>query len=126
MTKRAFGSQLAVTAAAVVLGVAAEALVVALRADDVGSALAWAGWSLGLWAVPAALFAMLAASLLAAVCGEEALSWALVDAWNRAPQRDGLLVGLAAASLLGGWIFVSARACAGFHNLELAAALVSL
>ena len=126
MTKRAFGSQLAVSAAAAVAGVLAEAVVVALRADSAWAALVSAGWAVQLWTLPAAFMALAAASLLSALCGEDALSWVLADLWTKPAARDASLVGLAGASLFGAWVFSCARASAGFHNLELAAALVSL
>jgi arylsulfatase A-like enzyme len=130
LTRRAFGSQLAVTALSVLAGALAEAAVSAGRAGaaqgSLGAAL-WCGvWTLGLWALPAALLALALAWLLAVVCDEESLGEALRLAWAEPSRRDALLVGMFAAPLLLGLVFFEARAVARFHNVELGAALVAL
>ncbi len=128
MTRRAFGSQLAVAALSVAAAALAEALASASRvfASSPLDAARCALWTLGLWAVPGALVAVALAWLLAAACDEEALGEALRQQWSVPVRRDAMLVGMFAAPVLLGWTFVLARASARFHNTELAAALQAL
>lgn len=127
MTRRAFGSQLAVAAVAVAAGVLAEGLVTASRALATSSQEAALAplWTLGLWALPSALLALVAAWLLALSCDEGSVIDALRFAWANERRRDQLLVAMFCSPLLFGWIFVCARAAMRFHNLELAALLVA-
>lgn len=128
MTKRAFASQLVVAAASVTVGVSAEAVASATRMgrSALAAAALEAALTLGLWAVPAALASVVLAWGLAALCGEESLLETLRLQWGRPARRDALLVGMFAGPALLGWVFVVARACAVFHNAELAAALVAV
>jgi arylsulfatase A-like enzyme len=126
VTRRAFGAQLAVTAVAALAGVSAEAIACAARQASLADAAACVLWTLGLWAVPAALSAALLGWLMASACGDEACSWKLSELWHQPASRDALLLGLAGASLLGGEVFVAARAATRFHNVELAAALLAV
>jgi arylsulfatase A-like enzyme len=127
VTKRAFGSHLAVAASSVAAGVVAEALASGgrlLRTSLIDAVLA-ALWTLGLWALPATLAALGLAWLLAVACNEEGLLESLRLQWAQPPRRDALLVGMFAGPALLGWIFLVARAGAGFHNAELAAVLTA-
>jgi arylsulfatase A-like enzyme len=128
VTKRAFGSQLAVAALALAAGVLAEAFAQGSRLA--GSSLQRAAlavlWTLGLWALPAALATLAFAGGLAALCDEDSLSETLRAQWSLPARRDALLVGMFAGPALLGWVFVVAREGARFHNVELASALVAL
>ncbi len=128
MTKRAFGSQLAVAAPAVAAFVLAEAIASRSRpvGDSRGGAALGLLWTLGLWALPAALAALLLAWALAALCDEETIAEALRAHWAEPARRDALLVGLLVGSGLLVWVYAVARAGARFHNLELASALTAL
>jgi arylsulfatase A-like enzyme len=128
VTRRGFGSQLAVVAPSVFTGVLAEAIASASRprGAPVGEAALCALWTVGLWALPAALAALALAWLLAALCDEESLFETLRQQWSMPAGRDAMQVGMFAAPLLLAWVFVSARASARFHNLELAGALVAV
>lgn len=127
MTRRAFGSQLAVAAVAVAAGALAEAFATAGRvlATSAQDAVLVPWWTLGLWALPGTLLALAAAWLLALSCDEGAVIDALRFAWANEARRDQLLVAMFGSPLLFAWIFVSARAAMRFHNLELAALLVA-
>ncbi len=120
MSKRAFGSQLAVTATALGAFVLAEGVLCALR--DVWGVTAWC---LGLWAAPAAIAAVSSAWLLAALCDDGALVHALADLWRRPPARHASLVAAAVLSLVAGWVFWGTQAFARYHNRELSAALLA-
>jgi len=128
VTRRVFGSQLAVAAASVTAGVLAEAVAAASRAaHGPGSEAALiALWTLGLWALPGALAALGLAWALAALCDEEGLVEMLHLQWSRPARRDALLTALFAAPLWLSGVFVVARASARFHNAELAAALTAV
>jgi len=127
VTKRAFGSQLAVAAVAVAAGVLAEAVANGSRLTDssLGSAALAALWTLGLWALPGALATLALAWALAALCDEESLAETLRTMWGLPARRDALLVATFAGPTLLGWVFVVARESARFHNRELAAALTA-
>jgi arylsulfatase A-like enzyme len=114
-----------VSAVAALAGVLAEAVACGLRQVSIAESAAGAAWAVGLWAAPAGLLASLLAWLLASFCDEEALWCKLSDLWQRPPLRDALLLALAGSSLLGAWLFTSARLLPRFHNRELAAALLS-
>jgi choline-sulfatase len=128
VTRRAFGSQLAVAALSVAAAALAEALASASRvlASSRLDAVCCALWTLGLWAVPGALLALTLAWLLAAGCDEESLSEALRQQWSVPVRRDAMLVGMFAAPLLLAWVFVLASASVRFHNTELSAALLAV
>jgi arylsulfatase A-like enzyme len=128
VTRRIFGSQLAVAAASVIAGVLAEASATGSRAAGGawGEAALIALWTVGLWALPAALAALGLAWVLAALCDEEALVEMLHLQWSLPARRDGLLVLMFAAPLWLGSVFVVARGSARFHNVELAAALTAV
>ena len=128
MTRRIFGSQLAVAATSVIAGVLAEAGATGSRAAGGawGEAALVALWTVGLWALPAALAAFGLAWVLAALCDEEALVEMLHLQWSLPARRDGLLVLMFAAPLWLGSVFVVARGNARFHNVELAAALTAV
>lgn len=121
MTPRAFGSQLAVSAASLVAGALAEAILCGARGAPLDAVR-----SLGLWALPVTGAALVIAWLLAALCDDATLSWRISDVWSRRPARDAALLASLAASLLGGWVFVAMRATAPLHNRELASALLAL
>jgi arylsulfatase A-like enzyme len=126
VTTRAFSGQLAVTAPAALAGVLAEAMACAVRQASIADAAACVLWTLGLWAVPAALSALLLAWLLASACDDQACWWKVGELWQRPPSRDALLLGLVGSSLLGAVVFVGARQVTRFHNQELAAALLAV
>jgi choline-sulfatase len=127
VTRRLLG-QLAVAAVAVTAATFAEAGASASRAAGAAwseSAL-MALWTLGLWALPAALAALGLAWVLAALCDEAALVEMLHRQWSLPARRDALLVLMFAAPLWLGWVFVVARSSARFHNVELASALTAV
>jgi arylsulfatase A-like enzyme len=128
VTRRVFGSQLAVAAVSVGAGVLAEGSAAASRAAGGAwsDAALTALWTLGLWALPAALAALGLAWALAALCDEEALVEMLHLQWSLPARRDALLAGMFAAPLWLSWVFVVARGSARFHNVELAAALTAV
>ncbi len=128
MTSRAFASQLALSALTVSAGVLAEAVASASRlaSGSLGAAAWCALWTLGLWAVPAALMTLLLAGALAATCDEDSLFETLRLEWTEPVRRDAWLAAAFAAPALLGWVFVVARESARFHNRELAAALTSV
>ena len=120
MTKRAFGSQLAVTAVALGAFALAEGIVCAAR-SGLGAAVA----CLGLWAAPLALAAVISAWLLAALCDDGAAVHALGDVWRRRSARDAGLAASTVVALLAAWVFWGSRAVSAFHNRELAAGLLA-
>jgi arylsulfatase A-like enzyme len=126
VTSRAFISQLAVVSVAVAAGVLAEALVCGVRLwaaaplDAVGAAIS----CLGLWALPASALSCALAWLLAALCDEEPWTDALRERWSR--EREASAAALLGVALFAGSVFWGARACLRFHNVELAAALLTL
>lgn len=120
MTKRAFASQLAVTAASLGAFGLAEAVLCGLR-GGVGDVVA----CVGLWAAPLAMLAALAAWLLAALLEEQAAQDGLAEHWANPTRRAALLLGSGAASLLALWVFYGTQATARYHNRELAAALLA-
>ncbi len=128
MTRRAFGSQLAVAALAVAAAALAEALANASRvfATSPRDAAWCALWTLGLWALPGALAALALAWLLAVACDEESLAEMLRQQWLAPARRDRMLVGMFAAPALLAWVFALGRASVRFHNTELAAALLAV
>jgi len=128
VTRRVFGSQLAVAAVSVTAGVLAEASATGGRAASGAwsEATLTALWTVGLWALPAALAALVLAWALAALCDEEALVDMLHLQWSLPARRDALLAGMFAAPVWLSWVFVVARTSARFHNAELAAALTAL
>ena len=83
-------------------------------------------WTVGLWALPAALAASALALVLAVLCDDESCIETLREQWALPLRRDALLIGMFAAPALFGWIFLVARAAARFHNVELAAALIAV
>lgn len=128
MTSRALGSQLALAALTVLAGVLAEAVASGSRlaAGSPGAAAWCALWTLGLWALPAALLTLLLASALAVVCDEDSLLETLQQAWAQPARRDALLLSMFGAPALLAWVFLLAREGARFHNRELSAALTAL
>jgi arylsulfatase A-like enzyme len=127
VTRRAFSSQLAVAASSTLAAALAEACVSASRLSNApADAVLAAVWTLGLWALPSALGAVGLAWLLTLLCDDDSLLGMLRDQWAMPLRRDALLVGMFAAPALLGWVFVLASASARFHNVELAAALVSV
>ncbi len=128
MTRRAFGSQLAVATVSVAVAALAEAIANGSRAfaSSPRDAALCALWTLGLWALPGALAALALAWLLAASCDEESLGEMLRQQWAVPARRDAVLVGMFAAPALFGWVFGLGRASVRFHNSELAAALLGL
>jgi choline-sulfatase len=127
VTRRAFGSQLAIAALALAVGGLAEAFATAshARSRSFGDAALAGVYACGLWALPAALVAAALAWGLAALVDEASPLETLREGLRRPERRDRLLLGALAAPLLFGWVFVSARAAGRFHNVELAAALVA-
>ena len=130
MTRRAFGSQLAVSALSVTAAALAEAAASAAHASalraSLGDSLWCATWTLGLWAWPVLLSALALGWLTTVLCDEESLGEALRLAWAQPARRDALVVGMFAGPGLLGLVFAVARAAGGFHNVELAAALVAV
>jgi arylsulfatase A-like enzyme len=128
VTSRAFASQLAFAALTVSAFVLAEAVASGSRlaSSSLVSAAWCALWTLGLWAVPAALMTLLLACALAVACDEDSLFETLRLRWAEPAQRDALLVASFAASALLVWVFVVARESARFHNRELASALTAV
>ncbi|HEX2872295.1 MAG TPA: sulfatase-like hydrolase/transferase [Polyangiaceae bacterium] len=128
MTSRAVASQLALAALTVSVGVLAEAVASASRlaSGSLGAAAWCALWTLGLWAVPAALMTLLLAGALAIACDEDSLFETLRLEWSEPARRDAWLAAAFAAPALLGWVFVVARESARFHNRELAAALTAV
>ena len=128
MTRRAFGSQLAVAAFSVATSALGEGVVSGIGAGrgSLGDALVCGLWTLGLWALPAALLALGLAWVLAVLCDEETLGEALRLAWAKPRVRDALLSGMFAGPLLLGLVFLLVRASVRFHNVELGAALVAV
>lgn len=121
-------SQLAVSAPVVAAAAAAEAIATGNRAWGTSprdAALA-SLWTLGLWAVPSTTLALALSWLLALVADDGSLSAALRFAWVDAERRERGLLNLLASTLLLAWVFAVARAAAGFHNVELGAALVAV
>lgn len=126
MTKRAFGSQLAVAAPTVAAGVLAEAVASSGLSGSLGAAGLAVLWVLGLWALPAALATFALAWALATLCGEDSVAETLRAQWALPLRRDTLLVGMLAWPAWLGWVVFAAREGARFHNVELASALVAL
>ena len=128
VTRLVFGSQLAVAAVSVTAAVLAEAIATGSRAASSAwsEATLTAFWTLGLWALPAAVIALGLAWALAASCDEEALIEMLRLQWSVPARRDALLAGMFAAPLWLSFVFVVARGCARFRNVELAAALTAV
>lgn len=128
MTSRAFASQLALAALTVSAFVVGEAVASGgrLASRSLGDAAWCALWTLGLWAVPAALMTLLLACALAVACDEDPPFEALRLRWAEPAQRDALLVASFAAPALLVWVFVVARESARFHNRELASALTAV
>jgi arylsulfatase A-like enzyme len=107
---------------------AAEAIVTGSRAwatSPRDAALAGL-WTLGLWAVPISALALGLSWLLALAADDGSLSAALRFAWIDAERRERGLLHVLATALLLTWVFAVARAAAGFHNVELGAALVAV
>lgn len=128
MTSRAFASQLALAALTVTAGVLAEAVASGSRlaSGSLGAAAWCALWTLGLWAVPAALATLALVCALAAICDEDSLFETLRLQWAEPARRDAWLAASFAAPALLGWVFLVARESARFHNRELAAALTAV
>ncbi|HEY6078203.1 MAG TPA: hypothetical protein VIW29_05340, partial [Polyangiaceae bacterium] len=127
MTKSALRSQLAVSVVALSASVLAESAARAYPA--LGSSALVAARDLvltvGLWAWPAALTALVLAALLGALCGEDAPLAVLSDSWREPARRQRLVLAALLAPGLLLWVFEWTRAAARFHNVELAAALVA-
>jgi choline-sulfatase len=127
VTRRAFGSQLAVVALALAVGGLAEAFATAGHAlsRSVGEAALAGVYAFGLWALPAAVVAAALAWPFAAFLDEASPLDALREGLQRPERRDAFLLGVLAGPLLFGGVFAASRAAGRFHNLELAAALVA-
>jgi arylsulfatase A-like enzyme len=119
------GRQLSVLAAAAAAGSGAEAALVACGADRGGQGALHAVWSLGLWAVPSAIVALLGALLLAELCDDQPVIGSLLEHLRSGAARDASAIALLGATLLALGVFAVSRSAAGFHNLELAALLVA-
>jgi arylsulfatase A-like enzyme len=126
VTRRAFASQLAVSAATLAAAGLAEALACGAREGSLGAAAACTLWALGLWALPLAFMALVLAWVLASLCDEEALWWRVSDLSKQPGLRDAVPLAVAGLSLLGAWVFLCARLCSSFRDLELARALLAL
>src|SRR5688572_17597720 len=105
----------------------AEAVVAAARAWQQGAleALRLVAWTLGLWVLPCGVVAAALAWLLAGLLGDDTLGLALREQWQRAERRRLLQIALLVAAPFVACVFSLARATARFHNVELAAALLS-
>lgn len=97
-----------------------------LASASLGAAAWCALWTLGLWAIPAALMSLLLACALAVACDEDSFFETLRLEWAEPARRDVWLAASFAAPALLGWVFVVARESARFHNRELSAVLTAV
>lgn len=116
------------TALAAAVAALVEAVLVGVRA---GTDSTWAtaaleaSWTLGVWLLPCALGACVAAVLLALLCDEESLLELGRRRLSDSAGRDAAAVTLGGAASLLAWVYVTARAAHRFRNVELASLLVA-
>ncbi len=127
MTRRAYASQLAVLLVAIAGAVLAEAFVAASRAWQQGAAEVFPSVysTVGLWVLPCALVGAAFAWLLASLLGDDTVGLALREQWRSAERRRLVQVLLLLAAPFVALVFGLARGLSGFHNVELAALVLT-
>lgn len=105
----------------------AEAVVGAARVwqQSALEAMRLVAWTLGLWVLPCAVVTAALAWLLAGLLRDDSLTLALREQWQRTERRRLLQIVLLLVALFVAFVFALARSTARFHNVELAAALLS-